>query len=218
MNAKRIRNVGIYLRVSTSDQTTRNQRRELKEVAERNGWNVVKYFEDAGISGSKGREQRPGYDAMLKAIARREIDMVAAWSVDRLGRSLKNLIDFLSDLKAKRCDLYLHQQGLDTSTPSGEAMFGMLGIFAKFERAMIQERVKAGLQRAKAEGKKLGRRKGSRGKKVLKLEAKARELLAKGTGIGKVAREIGLGVGTVHRIKRSMVRLCTEPRGSDGGI
>jgi DNA invertase Pin-like site-specific DNA recombinase len=208
MNAKRIRNVGIYLRVSTSDQTTRNQRRELKEVAERNGWNVVKYFEDAGISGSKGREQRPGYDAMLKAIARREIDMVAAWSVDRLGRSLKNLIDFLSDLKAKRCDLFLHQQGLDTSTPSGEAMFGMLGIFAQFERAMIQERVKAGLQRAKAEGKKLGRREGSRGKKVLRLEAKARELLAKGTGIGKVAREIGLGVGTVHQIKRSMVRLC----------
>ena len=203
--AKRIRNVGIYLRVSTSDQTTRNQRRELKEVAERNGWNIVQFFEDAA-SGAKGREHRPGYDAMLKAIARREIDMVAAWSVDRLGRSLKGLIDFLSDLKAKRCDLYLHQQGLDTSTPSGEAMFGMLGIFAQFERAIIQERVKAGLQRAKAEGKKLGRRQGSRGKKVLKLEAKAREELAKGTGIGKVAKLVGLGVGTVHRIKREMTR------------
>src|SRR5215471_2092492 len=109
--AKRIRNVGIYLRVSTSDQTTRNQRRELKEVAERNGWNIVKVFEDSGISGAKGRDKRPGYDAMLKAIARREIDMVAAWSVDRLGRSLKDLIAFLAELKAKRCDLYLHQQG-----------------------------------------------------------------------------------------------------------
>jgi DNA invertase Pin-like site-specific DNA recombinase len=119
--------------------------------------------------------------------------------------SLKNLIDFLGELKAKRCDLYLHQQGLDTSTPSGEAMFGMLGIFAQFERAMIQERVKAGFSRAKAEGKQLGRRAGSRGKKVIKLEAKARQLLAQGTGIGKVAREIGLGVGTVHRIKREMV-------------
>jgi DNA invertase Pin-like site-specific DNA recombinase len=207
--AKRIRNVGIYLRVSTSDQTTRNQRRELKEVAERNGWNIVKFFEDAGISGAKGREQRPGYDAMLKAINRREIDMVAAWSVDRLGRSLKNLIDFLGELKAKRCDLYLHQQGLDTSTPSGEAMFGMLGIFAQFERAVIQERVKAGLARAKSEGKQLGRRAGSRGKKVIKLEAKARGLLAQGIGIGKVAREVGLGVGTVHRIKREMAGLSS---------
>jgi DNA invertase Pin-like site-specific DNA recombinase len=202
--AKRIRNVGIYLRVSTGDQTTRNQRRELREVAQRHGWNVVKYFEDAGISGAKGRGHRPGFDAMLKAIARREIDMVAAWSVDRLGRSLKDLIDFLGDLKAKRCDLYLHQQGLDTSTPSGEATFGMLGIFAQFERAMIQERVKTGLQRAKAEGKQLGRRQGSRGKKVLKLEAKAQKELAKGTGIAKTARLVGLGVGTVHRIKREM--------------
>jgi DNA invertase Pin-like site-specific DNA recombinase len=204
MNARRIRNVGIYLRVSTSDQTTRNQRRELKEVAERNGWNIVKVFEDAGISGTKGREQRPGYDAMLKAIARREIDMVAAWSVDRLGRSLKNLIDFLSDLKAKRCDLYLHQQGLDTSTAAGEAMFGMLGIFSQFEAAMIRERVRAGLQRAKAEGKTLGRRKGSRGKRVLKLEGEARKLLGKGMGILKVAKTIGIGTGTVHRIKREI--------------
>ena len=203
--AKRIRNVGIYLRVSTSEQTTRNQRRELKEVAERNGWNVVRYFTDEGISGAKGRGHRPGFDAMLKAIARREIDMVAAWSVDRLGRSLKDLIDFLEDLKAKRCDLYLHQQGLDTSTPSGEAMFGMLGIFAQFERAMIQERVKAGLKRAKAEGKQLGRRPGSRSKKVLKLETKARQHLAKGVGIAKTARLVGLGTGTVHRIKREMV-------------
>jgi DNA invertase Pin-like site-specific DNA recombinase len=97
-----------------------------------------------------------------------------------------------------------HQQGLDTSTPSGEAMFGMLGIFAQFERAMIQERVKAGLARAKAEGKQLGRRAGSRGKKVIKLEAKAREELAKGVGIGKVAKMVGLGTGTVHRIKREM--------------
>jgi DNA invertase Pin-like site-specific DNA recombinase len=194
--AKRIRNVGIYVRVSTSDQTTQNQRRALKEVAERSGWNVVKVFEDAGISGAKGRDKRPAFDAMLKAVARREIDMVAAWSVDRLGRSLKDLIDFLSDLKAKRCDLYLHQQGLDTSTPSGQAMFGMLSVFAEFERSMIQERVRAGLQRAKAEGKKLGRPKIT-DPKVL---AAIHKLRKQGTGINMIGRKLGIGSSVVQRI------------------
>ena len=92
------------------------------------------------------------------AVARREIDMVAAWSVDRLGRSLTDLLGFLTDLHAKGVDLFLHQQGLDTSTPSGRAMFQMLGVFAEFERAMIRERVMTGVARARAEGKQLGRR------------------------------------------------------------
>ena len=142
--------VAIYLRVSTSEQTTGNQRHELEAVAARHGWNVVEVYEDAGISGAKGRDQRPGLDALLKAVARREVDMVAAWSIDRLGRSLQDLLSFLGELHAKGCDLYLHVQGLDTSTPSGRAMFQMMGVFAEFERAMIQERVKAGLARAKA--------------------------------------------------------------------
>lgn len=108
-------------------------------------WQVAQVYEDAGISGAKGREKRPALDAMLKAIARREVDMVAAWSVDRLGRSLQDLLSLLNELHAKGVDLYLHQQGLDTSTPSGRAMFQMLGVFAEFERAMIRERVMAGL-------------------------------------------------------------------------
>jgi len=133
------RRVALYLRVSTSEQTTSNQRRELEAVAERHGWSVVSKFEDAGISGAKGREQRPGLDALMKAVARREVDMVAAWSVDRLGRSLTGLLELLTELHAKKVDLYLHQQGLDTSTPSGRAMFQMMGVFAEFERAMIRE-------------------------------------------------------------------------------
>ena len=144
--------VAIYLRVSTGEQTTENQRRELEEVATRHGWRVVEFFEDAGISGAKGRDKRPGLDRLLKAVARRDVDMVAAWSVDRLGRSLIDLLDFLRELHAKGVDLFLHQQGLDTSTPSGRAMFQMLGVFAEFERAMIRERVMAGLSRAKADG------------------------------------------------------------------
>src|SRR5262249_7563354 len=122
------------------------------------GWSIVATYEDEGVSGAKGRDKRPGFDRLMMAVARREIDMVAAWSVDRLGRSLTDLVSFLTDLHAKGVDLFLHQQGLDTSTPSGRAMFQMLGVFAEFERAMIRERVMAGLARARADGKQLGRR------------------------------------------------------------
>jgi DNA invertase Pin-like site-specific DNA recombinase len=149
--------VALYLRVSTGGQTTANQRRELEAVAKRHGWKVEYVFSDNGISGAKDRNDRPGLDALLKVVARREVDMVAAWSVDRLGRSLKDLIEVLTDLHAKGVDLYLHQQGLDTSTPSGRAMFQMMGVFAEFERAIIRERVLSGIARARAEGIALGR-------------------------------------------------------------
>ena len=148
----------IYLRVSTADQTTENQRRELEKVAKRSGWNIVEVYEDAGISGANGREKRPAFDKLLNDANRREFDLVAAWSVDRLGRSLQHLVAFLGELHALKIGLYLHQQGLDTTTPAGEAMFQMLGVFSQFERSMIQERVKAGLARARAQGKRLGRR------------------------------------------------------------
>src|SRR6202171_648312 len=147
-----MKRVAIYLRVSTSKQDTENQRRELEAVAERSGWHVVKVYEDAGISGAKGRDKRPGLDAMLKAVNAREFDLVAAWSVDRLGRSLTDLLGILQGLHDKGVDLFLHQQGLDTSTTAGKAMFQMLGVFAEFERGIIRERVNAGLARAKAKG------------------------------------------------------------------
>lgn len=187
--------VAIYLRVSTKEQTTENQRRELEVVAERAGWDVVQVFEDAGVSGAKGREKRPAYDALLKAVARREVDLVAAWSVDRLGRSMQDLVSFLEDLKGHGADLYLHQQALDTTTPSGRALFGMMAVFAEFERAMIQERVNAGLSRAKAQGKKLGRPTLSGD-----MEAKVRALRAEGVGVVKVAKSLGIGVSAVQRI------------------
>jgi DNA invertase Pin-like site-specific DNA recombinase len=198
MSPKQPKRVALYLRVSTGEQTTRNQRRELKAVAERHGWNVVAIFEDAGVSGAKGRDERPGFDRLMKAVARREIDLVAAWSVDRLGRSLTHLLSFLTDLHTKGVDLFLHQQGLDTTTPSGRAMFQMLGVFAEFERAMIRERVMTGLARARAEGKQLGRRtvEQSKAKKV----KQALALRSKGIGIRRIAREVGLGVGTVIRL------------------
>jgi len=199
------KNVALYLRVSTNKgQTVENQRRELRAAAERHGWRVVAEFVDKGISGAKGRDQRPALDQMLKAVARREfngerLDIVAAWSVDRLGRSLQDLLGTLGELHAKRVDLYLHQQGLDTSTPAGKALFQMMGVFAEFERAMIVERVNAGLARARAEGKTLGRPRVD-----TSVERKARAMLTKGTGILKTAKVLGIGTGTVQRIKEEM--------------
>ena len=165
MNAKRNRRVALYVRVSTDQQTIKNQERELQAVAERHGWQVVAVFKDQGISGAKGRDGRPGLDKLLQAVARKEVNMVAAWSVDRLGRSLQDLVHILQELHAKGVDLFLHQQGLDTSTPSGRAMFQMLGVFAEFERAIIRERVMAGLARAKAEGTRLGAARERRGRR-----------------------------------------------------
>jgi DNA invertase Pin-like site-specific DNA recombinase len=190
-----MKRVGIYLRVSTDAQTTENQRRELEAVAARSGWQVVGFYEDAGISGAKGRDKRPGLDRLLKDATARKVNMIAAWSVDRLGRSLQHLVGFLTELQALRCDLYLHQQAIDTSTPSGRAMFQMCGVFAEFERGMIRERVNAGLARARANGTKLGRRPVKPA-----VEARIRELRAKGEGILKIGRTLGIGTSVVQRV------------------
>ena len=190
---------GIYLRVSTDQQTTENQRRVLLEVAERSGWDVVAIFEDQGISGAKGRDQRPGFDALLKAVSRREIDMVAAWSVDRLGRSLPHLIGLLGDLEARGCDLFLHQQALDTSTPTGRAMFAMAGVFAELERSLISARVISGQQRARAKGVRFGRPNLS-----LERRTKVQKALKNGLSIRQTAKATGVSTASVQRIKRSM--------------
>lgn len=190
--------IGLYMRVSTDQQTTENQRRELIAVAERNGWEIVAEFCDEGISGAKGRDQRPAFDALMKAIARREIDIVASWAVDRLGRSLQDLVGFLNEINAKGVDLYLHQQALDTSTPSGRAMFGMLSVFADFEREMIRSRIMAGLARS---NKKAGRP----ALPPIMIE-KIQKTLAQGLSINATAKRLKVGVGTVHRIKVKMAQ------------
>ena len=188
--------VALYVRVSTDGQTTANQQRELEAVCERHGWSLVEVFRDQGISGKNGREKRPGFDKLLQGVARKDFDIVAAWSLDLLGRSLQHLISFLEELRAKGVDLYLHQQGLDTSTPAGRALFQVMGVFAEFERAMIVERVKAGLKRARSEGKQLGRPRVSE-----KIEQAIRRELGKGRGIHAVAKTVGVGTGTVQRVR-----------------
>jgi len=196
--AKRTKRVALYVRVSTDHQSVKNQERELQAVAERHGWQVVATFKDQGISGAKGRDKRPGLDKLLQAVTRKEFDLVAAWSVDRLGRSLQDLLGVLQEMHSKGIDLYLHQQGLDTSTPSGRAMFQMMGVFAEFERAMIRERVMAGLARAKAEGTRLGRQ-----PTVTNDAAKVRAIQsdrAAGKSLRTIAQEHGVGHTTVARI------------------
>src|SRR3979490_1654566 len=131
----------LYLRVSTLDQTTANQERELREIAGRMGCDIVHVYKDRGISGAKSRDQRPAFDALCRDATKRPFDVVMAWSVDRLGRSLQDLVGFLSEPHARGIDLFLHQRGLDTTTPAGKAMFQMMGVFAEFERSIIQERV-----------------------------------------------------------------------------
>src|SRR6202046_2839575 len=197
-----MKRIAIYLRVSTSKQETSNQRRELEAVAARSGWQIVKVFEDVGTSGAKGRDKRPGLDALLKAVNGKEFDMGAAWSVDRLGRSLTDLLGILQALHDKGVDLFLHQQGLDTSTTAGKAMFQMLGVFAEFERGIIRERVNAGLARARHNGTKLGRR-----RVKPSVEAAIREQRIKGDGILKIARMLGVGTSVVQRVVLETQRL-----------
>jgi DNA invertase Pin-like site-specific DNA recombinase len=189
----------IYVRVSTDKQTVENQLRELRRIAERRGWHVVEEYHDAGISGAKGRDQRPGLDQMLKDASRRKFDVVMAWAIDRLGRSLIDLLGTIQQLEACKVDLYLDQQSIDTTTPAGRLMFQMTGAFAEFERSMIRQRVKAGLKRAVEQGKQLGRPKIDPA-----LERRIQSHLRKGTGILKVASELGVGTGTVQRVKDEM--------------
>ncbi len=187
----------IYVRVSTDQQNTENQEQALIAVAEKAGWTISQIYRDQGVSGAKKRSDRPAFKKMQKDAVQRQFDVILAWSVDRLGRSLQDLAEFLTELHALNIDLVLHQQGLDTTTPAGKAMFQMMGVFAEFERAIIKERVKAGLERAKTNGVKLGRPKID-----TQLEEEITKAIAAGNaGIRKIAKKYSVGVGTVQRIK-----------------
>jgi DNA invertase Pin-like site-specific DNA recombinase len=189
----------IYVRVSTDKQTVENQVAALRQIAERRGWQVIEQYSDAGISGARGRDGRPGLDQMLKDAQRRKFDVIMAWAIDRLGRSLIDLLGTIQTLEACGVDLYLDQQSIDTTTPAGKLMFQVCGAFAEFERNMIQQRIHAGLKRAVAQGKTLGRPKVDAA-----LEKRIQAQLRGGKGMRKVARELGVGTGTVQRIRREM--------------
>jgi DNA invertase Pin-like site-specific DNA recombinase len=211
---KQVKRAALYVRVSTDHQTVENQIRELTQIAERRGWQVVEIYRDAGISGAKGRDGRPGLDLMLTDASRGKFDVVMSWAIDRLGRSLIDLLGTIQHLEACGVDLYLDQQAIDTTTPAGKLMFQITGAFAEFERSMIRTRVNAGLKRAKDQIKRQGHfvtKHGEVKKRLGRPNAdpdklrKARAELAKGIGIITVAKLVGLGTGTVQRIKAEMV-------------
>ena len=204
MSAKaQTRRAALYARVSTRNghQDPAVQLQALREVAERAGWEIVDTYVDDGISGAKGRDKRPEFDRLLKDATRRRFDLVAAWSVDRLGRSLQDLVAFLADLKAAGCDLYLHVQAVDTTTPAGKALFQMLGVFAEFERAMIQERIHAGIAKARASGTKSGKPHGRPGLDPKAVEAiRARAAANPKEGSRATGRALGVPESTVRKV------------------
>ena len=192
MNRKAV----IYSRVSTNEQTVENQLKVLREVAEKRGLEVVREISDEGISGAKGRDERPGFDELIKGSVKNEWDIILVWDVSRLGRSLKHLVSFLEDIQSAHCDMYIHQSGIDTSTASGKMMFGMLSVFSEFERSMIRERVIAGQQRAKSEGKHIGRPTNVNDGIINAVY----QLRQNNVPISRIAKDLQIGVGTVYKI------------------
>jgi DNA invertase Pin-like site-specific DNA recombinase len=195
-----MKRAALYVRVSTDRQTVENQIARLTEIATARGWKIVETFSDAGASGAKARKDRPGLDEMLKQVQRHRFDVVMAWAIDRIGRSLVDLLGTIQHLEACGVDLYLDQQAIDTTTPAGKLMFQVTGAFAEFERSLIRQRIHAGLKRAVANGKTLGRPLNDPG-----ALDKARQALGSGMGINKVARQVGLSNSTVARLKAEMV-------------
>ena len=192
MNRKAV----IYSRVSTNEQTVENQLKVLREVAEKRGLEVVREISDEGISGAKGRDERPGFDELIKGSVKNEWDIILVWDVTRLGRSLKHLVSFLEDIQSAHCDMYIHQSGIDTSTASGKMMFGMLSVFSEFERSMIRERVIAGQQRAVANGIKLGRKTNVNDGIITAVY----HMRQNNVPIKRIAKDLQIGVGTVYKI------------------
>ena len=163
-------------------------------------WQIVEVYEDAGISGAKGRDKRPDYDRLCRDANRRKFDVVMAWSIDRLGRSLQDLVGFLEELRGLKVDLFLHKHGMDTMTPGGRMLFQMCGVFAEFERAMISERVRAGLARVKERGPAKGKKAIGRPRQVdPKLAERVRAMRLEGIGFVKIGRTLGIGTAIAQR-------------------
>ena len=191
-----MKRISIYARTSHASSNPQNQLNELREVANRNGWSIVNEYVDSGISGAKGRDKRPQFDAMLKSAMKKDIDLVMFWAVDRASRNLSNLVQMMDDLDAKNVGMYFHQQSIDTTTPSGRALIQMAGIFASFERSMLKERILASHARARAEGKTIGRPSQINDGLISSVNF----MREKGIGIKKIAKELGIGVGTVYKV------------------
>ena len=187
--------VALYVRVSTASQHTENQIWELKEICNRNHWNIVEIYDET-ISGTKGINERAELNRMMKDASRKKFDKVVVWSVDRIGRSMKHLVNVLSQLKDLGCDIYSYKQAIDTSTTMGSSFFHMVGIFAELENNMRAERQRIGIKRALENGAKFGRK--------TKLDeatiSTISDMRKQGQSIRKIAKQVNLGIATVHKV------------------
>lgn len=189
----------IYTRVSTQHQNTENQLIALRQTAASMGWIVVKELTDNGISGAKGRDGRPGFNALHNMVQRREIDVVMCWDVSRLGRSIQDLVAFMNEVQAVGVDLFIQQQAINTATPSGRMVFSIFSALGEYERELIRDRINAGLNRARSEGKKLGRP--SMVNDALVTSVKM--LRESGHSIHGIAKQLKIGVGTAQKILKA---------------
>jgi DNA invertase Pin-like site-specific DNA recombinase len=194
------RRAAIYARVSTASQTVENQIAELRDVANRNGWYVAIELTDNGISGSKGRDQRPAFNDLIRRATRREFDIVMVWAIDRLGRSIQQLVEFMNELQWLGIDLYSHQQALNTATPAGRMVFSIFSALGEYERELIRERIIAGQRRARSQGIRIGRP----SKMNEAVRTSVRLLRDKGMSIREIAKRLEIGVGTVYSVLKTI--------------
>ena len=193
-------NVAIYVRVSTQQQTTENQLLELYEVCERNDWTVVEEYNET-VSGTKGQTDREELNRMMIDASRRKFEKVVVWSVDRIGRNMKHLVSVLSQMKDLNVELYSYKQGIDTSTTMGSSFFYMVGIFAELENNMRRERQIVGIRRALDNGAKFGRKTKLNDVTISKIS----HMRDEGFSMRKIAKELNLGVATVHKCCSDLV-------------
>jgi DNA invertase Pin-like site-specific DNA recombinase len=192
----------LYARVSTRDkgQNPELQLAELREFAADRGWQIIGEFVDLGVSGSK--DTRPQLDAMMRQAKARKLDVIAVWKLDRFGRSLRHLVDTLAELEALGVAFVSLSDQIDLSTPAGKLMFHVIGAMAEFERALIQERVRAGLAVARSKGKTLGRPKVRRDRD--KDAKRIRQLRDEGQSYREIAEELGRSTMDVHRVAMTL--------------
>jgi len=191
-----MKKVVIYTRVSTDKQTVENQVKELTEYCKRCNFEIVKIYRDEGISGTKGRDERSGLDEMMKDAVHHKFDMLLCYSICRLSRSLKELITIMTTLNELKIDMFFSVQSIDTTTSAGKMIFNIFGSLAEFERELLRDRIKSGINRAREQGKTLGR-KSIINESLIKAVKMLRE---KNVGIKDISKELKIVVGTIYKI------------------
>lgn len=194
-----MKKIAIYVRVSTNKQDSTNQLIELRDLAKRMNYEIVQEYIDNGISGTKGREDRPGLDLLLTHAGQRKFEQVMIFDITRLGRSLQNCIETLNYLNSMKIDILIQKQGIDTSSSVGKLTFSLMASLGEYEKNLMRERIILGINRAKSQGKKLGRPSNMNDgmKNAIKI------LREKGMGIVSISKQLNCGVGTVYTAIRN---------------